>query len=614
MRTRWLLATLLLVPAAALRAQEAAPAHTLLDVLPAGTLAFLGTDDARGLAAAWSDSATGRMYATPEFAEYGKAYRASIDDVLAVALPGLDLKVETLEEWVDGPCALAVLDLAAPPPGASEPGLSLALVLGVSGHEPEAQDLLDKIAEAAPKQGLLATRATDGDTDIITLRAEPDADEGEDDAASSSSATRLAVHAGTLLITHELGPARADWMARLMDDLDGKGGDTLASRSDLKATPAGPGGADIRGWIDAARIYQLFTALAPAMAGGEARAAARLQEALSVLDRLGLDELRSASLRATWAHDVSHSVVRVDWPAGSPVRDALGRFVTGGSQGSLLALVPERPLFACGLVASWEDAFDDIVRCVMVGGQMDAATVSAGLAEMHDALGFDLKDDLLARLDGRVAFAMADVPQGEGLALPGMGPLFEKRNMLLALGVSDADGLRELIDAQLRKAGLHATRQCTDMLGFQVCHVPVFPGVALDYAILPDVLLLSASPTLVQDALRRSATPDLPDLVARKDVASGLAALHAQPGFVGYADGIEWMVASIKQHRSGETDPDAMALFGDGLFGTFMQAQQHAADAFPDVDRAFFERFFQAPAVSAGWVEEQGFSLEMRSP
>jgi hypothetical protein len=233
---------------------------------------------------------------------------------------------------------------------------------------------------------------------------------------------------------------------------------------------------------------------------------------------------------------------------------------------------------------------------------------------MHDALGFDLKDDVLARLDGRVAFMMAEVPEGEGLALPGTGALFARRNMLLALGVSDADGLRDLIDAQLRKAGLHATKQCTDMLGFQVCHVPIFPGVALDYAILHDVLLLSASPTLVQDALRRSATPDLPDLAARKDVAAGLAALHAHPGFVGYADAVEWMVLGMQQNRSGEVDPATLELFGSGLFGTFMKMQQNVARAFPDVDHAFFERFFQAPAVSTGWTDDQGFALEMRSP
>jgi len=148
----------------------------------------------------------------------------------------------------------------------------------------------------------------------------------------------------------------------------------------------------------------------------------------------------------------------------------------------------------------------------------------------------------------------------------------------------------------------------------QVCHVPIFPGVALDYAILHDVLLLSASPTLVQDALRRSATPDLPDLAARKDVAAGLAALHAHPGFVGYADAVEWMVLGMQQNRSGEVDPATLELFGSGLFGTFMKMQQNVARAFPDVDHAFFERFFQAPAVSTGWTDDQGFALEMRSP
>jgi hypothetical protein len=339
-----------------------------------------------------------------------------------------------------------------------------------------------------------------------------------------------------------------------------------------------------------------------------------VEEVRGVLERLGLGELRSASVRFSWGRDASRSVMRIDWPSGSPLRDALARFVAGSSRRSLLALSPENPLVAFGLGADWEAAFDDIVRCVMVGGRLDAATVTEGLSGMHAELGFDLRDDLLGRLDGRAALLMADVPELEGLSLPGMGALFAKRNVLLALGVSDADGLRELLEARLRKAGLHATRKCTDLLGFQVCHVPIFPGLALDYALLPDVLLISTSPTLVQDALRRSATPDLPDLDARKDVTAALAALHAHPGFVAYADTTEWMMATMAQSRSAEPDPDVMAMFGDGLFGTFMQVQRDAAAAFPAVDRAFLQRFYTVPAVSAGWVDAQGFVLETSSP
>jgi hypothetical protein len=611
MQLVWL-ATLSLLAAPAVRAQ-AGEHRGLLDLLPADTLAFAGTDDAQACAAAWADTATGRLHATPEFAAYAKAYKSGLAGALQDTLPGLGLDVETLETWLKGPCGLAVLHMGMPAAGEDDPAFTFALVCGVTGHDEEVKDLLQKVADAAPEKGLLATQTNDGETDIITLRAEPDEDtEGE---IASIGVTRMTVHAGTLLLTHEMAPSGKDWLARLMDGVDGKGGDTLAGRADLKATPAGAGGPDLRAWIDLAGLQRELGKFATALAGEDEMAKAEIEEVLGAIDRLGIDELRSLSWRFTLSHDSTRSVVRLDWPAGSPLRDALSRFVTGSARASLLALAPEKPLFASGMDGSWEDAFDDIVRCVMAGGQLEASAVSAGLAEMREGLGFDLRDDLLARLDGRIAFVMADVPEGEGLALPmpGMEALLGKRNMLLALGLADSAGVRTLLDTVLRGSGLHTGRKCTELQGFEVCNVPFFPGVAINYAILPDVLLISGSSTLVQDALRRSATPDLPDLAARKDVAAGFAALPPQPGAALYADGIEWMMLSAQQQAAPE-DPNFSVDFGGGLIGHMLQASQAAARAFPAVDRAFFEKFYKTPTLGGTWVNDQAFVPEMLGP
>jgi hypothetical protein len=609
MRNGLVVAACILLPAFALQAQAPAPARTLLELLPKQTLAFVGTDDARALGAAWADSPTGRLHATPEFKEYSETFRAGLDDALEEALGGAGLDLETLLEWVDGPVGAAVLDFAPPGEGHGAT-VTVALLVGIAGHEADALDLLQKLEDGAADEDLIASRSTDGDTDILSLRSEPDADEGT--AESEPRTTRLAVHAGTLLILLDEGAPRSDWMAWLMDALDGHGGDSLASRADVKATPAGAGGPDLRGWADLGLL--LGQAMDSAEAGKEGVELQSQQENRGVLDRLGIGQLGALALRFSVGHDTNHGVVRLDWPAGAPLRDALAQLVSGGSSGSLLALAPEKPLLACGFHAAWEDLFDAVVRCVMVGGRLEAAQVSAGLAEMHEGMGFDLKDDLLARLDGRAACVVADVPAGEALAMPGLEAPLGQRNMLLALGVSDATGLRELLETLLRSSGLHAARQCNELLGFEVCHVPILPGMALDYALLPDVLLLSASPTLVQDAVRRAATPDLPDLAARKDVVATLPTLPAHPGFVGYADAVEWMLMNVGRAKQ-EPDLDTFSFGpGEGVLGSLLMASLDAAEVFPDVDRAFLERFYKSPALSAAAVDAKGFTFEISSP
>ena len=612
MRTGLSVAACILLPALALQAQT--PARTLLELLPKQTQAFVGTDDARALAAAWDDSPTGRLHATPEFKEYREVFSAGLDDALEAALSGAGLELDTLAEWVDGPVGAAILD-GVPPGEGRAATVTLALIVGITGHEADALDLLQKIEDGAADEHLIASHATDGDTDILSLRSEPGADEVT--AEPEPRVTRLAVHAGTLLVLREEGTPRSDWMAWLMDALDGHGGESLATRADVKATPAGAGGPDVRGWADLGLLLdEALDAAAAGMqaAGGVQDKSDEIEETKGVLDRLGVGELGALALRFSVGHDANHGVLRLDWPAGSPLRDALAQFVSGGSGASLLALAPEKPLMACGLDAEWEELFDAVVRCVMVGGRLEAAQVSAGLAEMHEGLGFDLKDDLLARLDGRASFVCADVPAGESLAMPGVEAPLGQRNMLLALGVSDATGLRELLETLLRSSGLHAARQCNPLLGFEVCHVPILPGMALDYALLPDVLLLSSSPTLVQDAVRRAATPDLPDFAARKDVVAVLPTLPAHPGFVGYADAVEWMLMSAGQH---EVDPELEAFSvgpGEGFLGNLLQASMNAAGVFPDVDRAYLERFYKAPALSAAAVDAQGFTFEISSP
>jgi hypothetical protein len=254
----------------------------------------------------------------------------------------------------------------------------------------------------------------------------------------------------------------------------------------------------------------------------------------------------------------------------------------------------------------------------MVGGELQASDVSAGLAEMADGLGFDLRDDLLGRLDGRLVACLADVPPGEALSMPGdLSEMIGSRNGLVAFGVSDATGLRELLEAQLRKLGLHAARQTTQFMGFELVHLPILPGTAVDYALLPDMIVLSPSPTLVQDAVRRAATPDLPDFGARPDLVAGLASLHVKPGFMLYTDALELTLLGLGESRShpmnGVPD-DVLDVPGKVIVERMLRAEMEARRHVPDIERAFLAPYFRTPDLAVLSLDDQGLFGEDIGP
>ncbi len=79
------------------------------------------------------------------------------------------------------------------------------------------------------------------------------------------------------------------------------------------------------------------------------------------------------------------------------------------------------------------------------------------------------------------------------------------------VGVKAAEPLRASLDRAMRMVGLHAARKKSEFQGFEVYTVPVMP-FTLHYAILDDFAVISLSPTLLQDVLRRKSDKELKNL------------------------------------------------------------------------------------------------------
>lgn len=578
-----------------------APAQKLLDLLPKGTLAFAGTDDVRGLLEDWHASSVGRLQDTPEFADYRKAFGVEMQAAFEALCPGLHVDLERSAAMLDGPLGLACLDveLTASPDGDGR--AAFGLVAGVKGHADEAQDLLDEVVKGLEGSGLVATRTTEGGLDVTTLRAGVETVERE---------LRLAIHHETILVTFGLGQSGTDWLARFVEALDGKPHDALAERTDVRSSPAGVAGSDLRIWLDLARVWQVLRAWGQTQTGGTSVA-----DVLGVFDRLGLGTLHSLGMRAHYAADGTGFVTRTEWPAGAPLRECLAAFLQPAKGAELLQLAPPGGMGGACAQVDWDGLLASVLRAVQVGGQVPAAEVAAGFAEFNEELGFDLGADLLGRLDGRLAGFISEVPAGEAFSLPGVPASDVSLNGLLALGTNDAKGLGEFIEAQLRRAGLHAARQSTELLGFQVHHLPVFPGIAIEYSVLPDCVVLSTSPTLVQDAVRRAAQPDLPNLASVPAIVKQRARLPAGAGCRFEGNTPAWMqLNSRMQARDEASQEQVLALWGDSALGHVLGAIMRASAKMPVLTPELAERYYAAGTVGVATVDENGFSFELLGP
>lgn len=515
------------------------------EVLPASTVAALVVDDSTRLRADLLTSATGRLWSDPASAAMRAQVDAEFTSWAEEARDGLGVDPFGLLAMVSGQVGLALLELPELPGEPQVTPLAGALLIDVGGSAEAFEEGLDALLErAAEDPGLVLKNETIHDLPCVVLMREDDDGvrfhtvmvDGVLVALFSSPASDAELHLG-----------------RLIEGLRGEGGEALADAPRYRASTASRG-------AQAATGVRMFADLEPVVALGMAKARAEDPdgEEQAVVDALRISALRSMSVMA-WIEE-GRTFVR----GALEVAGAEGLFGVAASLIDRQRCTPFKYLppgvddaWAANLdLVSGADAILELVSAIDPQAGAEAIT---GMAEMAAALGFHPLDDLLPLLDGQLGFFSALAPAGEGLAMAGLDT-----NFGLVAGLTDGPRLRQILDDLIRAQGLHAARQREEFEGYDLYVIPMgFFNLA--YAVLDDLLVMSGSPGLVQDVLRRRGNPDLAALDGAAPYRNLRNLLGADETLLHYSEpgsGLKALLAVLRQLQATGALP---GLDGDAL-------------------------------------------------
>jgi hypothetical protein len=596
-----------LLPLAPLVAQDvvkAAAREGFEHVLPASTWAYLGTSDSEALNAGLRASAFGRWWNDPGNAAFREALSQQVSMLgqHAEAVAGAD-PLELLG-MVHGRVALAALDRFEASDEEQPVGLTLALLADMGEQHEAAAALLETLTgKLAEQEHVVSKTVTIGETEVSSFEFQREEDE-------ASGRLQLAFHGETLVLTLSFLPVEHDPMERLLAGLEDEPGQTLASAASFKGSVAAqPGGLQL--WIDGSVFADAARAdMESSLAGADDEDFFKdyYQQMLDLQRNLGLPELGAIAFHCTWSAQGSRGAARVEWP-GKGWIPGFGRLLLGGGGESLLASVPGDALSVFCARTDFGGLFDGAMKAMIDSGQMQPSEATDFLAQTEEQLGFNIRDDLIEALDGRVAFVSAKVPAEERLPMSQGDP----QNFAALIGLSDGKQLSTLLDGVLRSTGLIAARQRLEFQGFELFSVPLMPGMSINYSVTPDLLVASLSSTLVQDVLRRKAgSGDLPVLAENPDYKSRRALLAGCNGLLQYSNaaasmkGLASLLDGLREMVKVQAEePDASNPFS--LFAASLQS-------LPPLDPALFDKHFKGATLVCVSADEGGFSMESTSP
>lgn len=126
-----------------LSAQEVPRSETLL---PKTTVGFVAVADVEELTRRWETTQLGQLMKDPVMQPFAKDLRRQFEDRLSVAREKLGVTLDDLEGVAGGEVALAAI---RPAPGRA----AVAVLVDVSGHVPQAVELLEKVSASLIRQG-----------------------------------------------------------------------------------------------------------------------------------------------------------------------------------------------------------------------------------------------------------------------------------------------------------------------------------------------------------------------------------------------------------------------------------------------------------------------------
>jgi hypothetical protein len=584
--TLLLSASLLAQPLAAQQAQQG-----FEHVLPADTLAFVGVADVEQVSKDFRASSSGRFWYDPACSSLRETLSDHVDVLTSQVHAELGVDPLELLEMLHGRVALAVVGQPGEAAfrGGDVSGMALVLLADVGEDRERCAQVVDALVERlAEASGAVRKSNLLGETEVAVIEmAAPDGEGG-------SLRLNHAFHGGTLLVTVEQHPLPHEPLDTLLARLDGEPGEVLADQPLFRDSLAGPSGG-LQGWVDLGRIMD---SLHDAMAGSGG-------DDLRVMERLGLFDLGCLSFSSRYAAGESRFDMSLDWVGGGWIPSFMRMLCVSGPASTLDA-VPQDCRSALAARLDFGGLFDTTVKALMEAGEVDMADVTSFLAESEEMLGFNLRDDLLDALDGQVTLVTAEVEPSQAF----MGTEADPQNYALLIGLEDGARINTLVEASVRKMGLHAARKRQEFQGYEMFSMPVFPGIEVNYAILPDMAVISLSGTLLQDVLRRKAGGDLPDLAGDKDFNARASQLLPEPGMLQYTDtagsvkglfrALEGMGEMFEDFARGA--PDELA----GLFSLLTDL--------PRVDEAVIEKHFAGASVTAMAVDERGLRVQTVSP
>jgi len=585
---RFALLLVLAAPAAAVQDKAGSPPG-FEHVVPSDAVLFVGTADVEALGREFRSSPGGRFWYDPANAPLREALEARIDGLTAQMHAELGVDPLKFLEMLHGRLALTTVgmprveDLGPGPPH----GFALALLADVGPDRDACETLVSAFADRlAEELGAVRKSAVTGDTEISVLEI------ARGDENEPSLRLEHGFHGDTLVLTLELHPMQPDALETLVARLDGEPGESLADVPRFAGSLAAEsGGTQL--WIDCGRILGLLR---------EALVSQGDDEQANFLGRTGLFDLGCLAMNSGYEKAGSRMRLHLDW-WGSGWIQTFARLACVSGSASTLSVVPADCLSAFAAHVDFGGLFDAVVKALIDSGAVTMPDVVGFLTEAEESLGFNPRDDLLEALDGQVTLVGCSVPPEE--AMPGVEG--DPQNMVLLVGLKDGARVNGIIEDAVRRTGLHAARKRAEFQGYEMFSVPVFPGVEVHYAVLPDLAVLSLSGTLLQDVLRRKADGDLPTLAKDKEFQARLASLTRSPGLLEYQD----------------TAANAKAAFRalDSV-GELLQRMDHGELAgliglltgLPKVDEALIDKHFKGATVAALSVDEHGLAMEAVSP
>lgn len=594
-----------LVPLAPLAAQgepKAAPKEGFEHALPADAIGFLGIADVDALGADIKSSAMGRWWFDPANAPVRDALSKQMDAVGAQVEAKLGADPLEVFGHLHGRFGFAGIGHFLPDERDNPVGLSLALLADTGADRDAVEKLVTTLTGQITGDDVVSKSSSVGEAEVSAF------DFMEDGEAKGR--LQVAFHGETLVATLSFLPVEKDAMERLLAGLDGESSGSLAGAPRFKDSLAAKAGG-IQLWVDAAALAKAGQVSVEADIKRHADGdffKEYYADFLETFRNMGMLDVDCFAAHVGWSAQGSHGEMRLTWPGDGWI-PTFARLVLGPGGESLFASVPTSVLSATCLQVDFPGIFDAAMAALIKSGEMQPSDATDFLTQSEQELGFNVRDDLLDMLDGRVGIVSSRVPSEERFPMSQGDP----QNVVALLGVKEGPAMASLLEGVLRQTGLIAARQRAEFQGFELFNVPFMPGMSVNYSVLPDMLVVSTSSTLVQDILRRKTSgSDLPVVANDEGYKSRRALLKSPLGLVQYADAAESMknLSALLDMLREEMKSEAARARPDdpeGMLAAFLVA-------LPPFDQAALEKHMKGATVVSVSADEGGFSVQTTSP